>query len=578
VSEKNPGKPRKPARRRPSRHLQAVPSEQTDDSPYSQELMQGLRRALRTGRPVDLLVGVSQLVAATDPRSRNPFAPEDEPAVTLEELVDSFVGTDYAETTAALTVLQAFTGDDLLSARIGKVLKGRRQPMPAWLGHLDEVVVRRVVEMSHVLGDGDDYFLDASFPTGETLTALVYVDHNLGTVVKDAFVIPDGFEAVRRTFEDRMPDDTTLVEVDAATARVVVARAIDEGAAMFPPLETDTWPGCRALVEWLLRTLPEGGTPAKGPEWSEDELATLRDEFFASPYGKVLDGPDERDIFETFMWFASDSGPGDPLRWSPVSVEMLMVDWFPRKIGAETGFLAKVPDVLRKVIEYSHDRGGIRRALTAETLAAVDQWEPEYQRLIRSGRRPEEDLLSYPDLILENLARAVGGRSVLLDLDADPLPDEPFEWAVVPEDIHGRVLEVLALCDGCAAALFDVEHRTAFRRILGRAAAADPTIFRRKGSSDRAAAAVCWAVGRANDTVGARTARIETRQLLEWFGVKGSVSQRAEVFLRAIGANPAEGYPDVVLGSPDYLVSETRRDMIDERDRYLSLSEGGSAR
>jgi hypothetical protein len=34
----------------------------------------------------------------------------------------------------------------------------------------------------------------------------------------------------------------------------------------------------------------------------------------------------------------------------------------------------------------------------------------------------------------------------------------------------------------------------------------------------------------------------------------------------------------VLLGSPDYLVSETRRDMIDQRDHYLSLSEGGSAR
>ena len=50
--------------------------------------------------------------------------------------------------------------------------------------------------MTHVLGDGDDYLLGAVLPSGEAVSALIYVDHNLGTVVKDAFVIPEPLEDV----------------------------------------------------------------------------------------------------------------------------------------------------------------------------------------------------------------------------------------------------------------------------------------------------------------------------------------------------------------------------------------------
>ena len=124
---------------------------------------------------------MSSLLTALDPRTRNPFETNAEPVITLTDLVDSFVGTDYAETTAALTVIRSMVEDELLGSRIGKVLTTRRQPMPQWLGSLDEVTVPRVVMLTHILGDGDDYLLDARVPGGSTFTALVYVDHNLGT-------------------------------------------------------------------------------------------------------------------------------------------------------------------------------------------------------------------------------------------------------------------------------------------------------------------------------------------------------------------------------------------------------------
>ncbi|MEP6817727.1 MAG: hypothetical protein ABI873_19490 [Marmoricola sp.] len=565
-------------------HLRSVPTQEDEsagDGAEDQALFQSLRRALRSDEPVDLLEAVSSLLSVTDPRASNPFS-DDGPRVGLDELVDSFVGTDYAETTAALTVIRALVADELQASRIGKVLATRRQPMPAWLVGLEGVVVPRVVELTHVLGDGDDYLLDARLPTGEAFTALVYVDHNLGTVVKDAFVIAKGLAEVLPRMEQAATDpDQVFADVDPARARAVVTEAIQHGALTYPPLESDTWPACRPLVEWLVRALPAGATVPARPEPSEEELARLRAGFFASSHGRDLDHEDQHGLLESLTWFGTEWGPGDPMRWSPVNVEMLLVDWIPRKIVADPAYLAKVPDLLRAFIGYCHESRAIRHALTLDTLAAVDHWEPEYQRLIRSDRPQGPDALlagllevGYDDsteaLMLESLARVVGGRVALLNLDVEPLPDEPFEWGGVPGDIHDRVREVLDLCDRCAVELLDVEHRTAMRRFLGLAAVGDPAIFRRKSSPARAAAAVAWVVAGANETIGHSTAPMEVRELLAWFGVTGSVSQRAEVFMEAAGVGYLHG--GTGLGQADLLVARRRRQVVEQRERYLAGS------
>jgi len=573
-------------------HLRSVPT--VDEAPRThqpedQQLILGLRKALRSDHPVDFLGAVSSIMAAADPREHNPFS-HDEPHVDLEQLLESFVGVDIAETTAALTVIHSFVSDELAAARIGKELTRRRQPMPAWLNRLYEVEITGVMEMTEVLGDGDDYFLEAALATGENFTALVYVDHNLGTVVKDAFVVPGPLDLVLPRMKELMTPDQTIAAVDAAQTRAIVTEAIDHGALFWPPVESDTWPLCRPLVEWLVRRLPEGGPVPARPEWSDDQLEALRAEFFASSYGRELDRPDERSLLESLNWFGTDYGPGDPLRWSPVNVEILMTDWIPRKIVAEAAYLAKVPNLLRAFIRFCHDHRAIRRELTEETLAAVDHWEPEYQRLIRSSRPQGPAALiagmldsqdfEYDDgydpdepigvFMLRQLDKTVGGRHMLMNLDDAPLPDEPFEWAGVPEDIHSRVREILELSDRCADELLDVEHRTAMRRFVSRAAVGDPVIFRRKGAPDRAAAAVAWVVTKANDSVGLHRS-LEVQGLLAWFGVKGSVAQRAEVFLKAIGVDPHRQYGGMDLGAEDLLVSDRRRQIIELRERYLQM-------
>ena len=134
------------------------------------------------------------MLEVTDPRSDDPFAPHAS-RLSLGDLVESFVGTPYAETTAALRAIHALVPDEVMRARIGRELDERRHPMPDWLTDLDRTQVEpEVWFLTHVLGDGDDYLIGVTLPSGHGLSALVYVDHNLGTVVKDAFVVGELLE------------------------------------------------------------------------------------------------------------------------------------------------------------------------------------------------------------------------------------------------------------------------------------------------------------------------------------------------------------------------------------------------
>ena len=94
---------RRPQQRRPS-HRPAHTSAE------DQAVFQALRRSLRSEGPFELFVAVGGMLEITDPRRRNPFMREDS-GPSLADLVDSFIGTPYAETTAALTVIRALTTD-----------------------------------------------------------------------------------------------------------------------------------------------------------------------------------------------------------------------------------------------------------------------------------------------------------------------------------------------------------------------------------------------------------------------------------------------------------------------------------
>lgn len=563
------------------------------------DLLADVRGALADRHPLSLLTLVSTLLCVTDSRRNHPFARPDAPdlaALTREELVRTFLDVATPETSALLGVIAEMAGDDeVLRARIRRELATRPEVEPAWLAQLSETSTYRAVRMSHILGDGDNIMLGVRLHGGQELTCLVYIDHNLGTLVKDGFVVPEPIADMVAKFKRVTEDpDTRWNDISLADACAWVDAAIELAAITFPPLETETWPACRALVEWITRGLPRGGTGYRRPQWDSATLDRLTDRFFATPYGSRLDDPDHRGLLESLLWYSTDYGPGDPLRWSPVKVEILFDDWIPRKIVAPAEYLAKAPDLLRAFIRFAHAEIGLRPDLTDETLAAIDDREPQYQETIRSPR-PQgpaallaalgvdiEEMADIPvgpeepdcfeHSMLDWLALAVGDPIQLDRLDDDPIPNEPFRWEGISDGVTARVQEVLALTDRCCAEILDSEYRTACRRLLARVASKGPELFSRKGRAETAAAALVWIVGKANDLFEQRSGGIQVSDLMNHFGLRqSSVAQRAATILRAGGFH--DGTYIVRLGAPDYLVAARRRRIIKMRNRYRQLAD-----
>jgi hypothetical protein len=435
-------------------------------SPSQPDLLTDVQRILRVGGPLELLAMVSTMVSLVDPRS---ISPEEQAQwsgsrhgggddLQIDALVDAFVQLDMPETTAVLVALAELVPDERVRIRVRLEATRRADHLPAWVGHIGQAVAYRAAAVTHVRGDGENVLVGVRIGPAHELTVSVFVDHTLGTVVRDAVVVPAPIAEVLATLRAAVDDpDTRYHDIPLADARARISEAVERGARVRPPLETDEWPLCRPLVEWVARRLPDGGVG--------DERPSAR-----------------------------------PQPWS----------------------------------------GGRDRT-----------------------RLDDRDAGS-----LERLADTVGGVEALCALDDRELPDEEFRWDGIADDIRPRVGAVLALCDRVCDEMLDVEHRTACRRLLARIATGGPAVFRRRSRAETAAAAVCWLVGRANDTFHANQGQLRIKDVLAFLRVSGTTpSPRAETLLRAAGIPwPASG--PVELGSPDYLVSARRRVIIAARERF----------
>jgi hypothetical protein len=626
----------RPAGQGRPRHLGLVPPQ--DASPVG-DLLADVRAALRSGEPLDLLALVSTMMSVFDPRLADPFERRDDSAAraSFEDLVVSFIDVPRPETTALLAALAALLPSggpvawsegahpgrpsrrpatprtvpglgELTAAALQRAVVERGHRLPGWLEHVDDAEVTGVTKMTHVLGDGDNVIVGVRIPPRHELSVVVYIDHNLGGVVKDAFVVPEGPPALiarmRRIAQD---PDTEWREMSAADARARITDAVDSGAMTWPPFETDTWPACRPLVEWIVRFMPAGGTIGERAEWSAEETDRIATTFLASPEGARHRPRARREMLDSLLWYGTGYGRCDPLRWSQVSVEIVLTDWVPRKVVAPVSQLRLVPDVLRDLVRFGHRELGIRRELTDETLDAVDSFEPAYLALIRTPRPQGVDAIvqsvrelgglgddvdvddgmdglglgpdldpfaGVADIMLDSLADEVGGPDVLRDLDDRPLPDEPFATAGVPPDLAGLIGEITALCDRWFVSLGEadpdvVELRTATRRLLARIVDRAPEVFRRRATIEGTAAAACWAVASANGLFDGRPGSPRAGDLSAHFGRSGSPSTRARTMLHAARLTDRGAYGPVVL-PPEMLTSRRRGVVIAARDRWLA--------
>lgn len=529
--------------------------------PGEPDLIWDIRRELEADTPLGLLSLASGIIEAARP---DPFG-DRQPRIGLSELVESFAEADMPETIALLAAMQPLLTGKREAAIAERGLRRSNHPRPEF----EPVQVTGTAVLWDRFHDAEDVILSVRTAAGDDFSLIVLVDHNLGSVVKDVLYVDGDLEATLEPLERSGAEDIIEHPLSPADARKRITEAIEWGERMFPPIENESWPMARSLVEWVVRSLPGGGTGYEHREWSVEDREQIMAQFLASPFAADLDD-DQRGMIDPLLWFGCDYGIGEPLNWSPVRVEMFLVDWAPRKLIIPDETLRKLPDLLRAFVRFGHRELDFPGKLTAETLQAVDHFEPQFRVVLRQFEESKGQILSALGdqmfgLPHDWLERKVGGPEELAALDDTPLPDEPFRWEGIPDDIRPEVTEVLRQCDELCDLNLTVEHRTALRRILAKVAVADPAIFRRGSKIERTAAALVWIMGKANDLFDPWDG-IVVADMLEWFGLTGSVTQRAETMLRAIGADDSWFSDTCALGDPNLLVSEMRRSIMEERD------------
>ncbi|MET0726929.1 MAG: DUF6398 domain-containing protein [Acidimicrobiales bacterium] len=531
----------------------APPREGNTDS----ELTRLVGRALAASGPLDLLTLVSSILWASHPAS----APTE--LLRLDELVEMWSDVDDRTTSALLATVAEMASDPALRKAAGAEVVHRDHRLPAWVNCLAQATVTRAVEVSHVLGDGEAFLIELRVPGASAITVDVYVDHNLGTVVKDAFVAPEAIDRLLVSMADLLDDPhTTVAEVDLNSVRAKIDGALARPLSAGSPFshDGDSWPQSRPLVEWVLRLLPSGGTGYVSHRWTVSDQQALSAAFFASPYGRALRDARRQMILQRLLDHIIEGLRGDPMRWSPVTVELVMVGELDHPdLDAEL-----LPDLLRAFVGYCHAERHIPVELTEATIDSVERWVPELRQAI-TDFHAWDGPSSFEERQLEDLAHEVGSETALHRLDAAPLPDEPFVWDEVPTDIRERVAAVLEIIDATCESLFDVEVRTAARRLVARVVAGDPTAFARRGRDETAAAALLWIVATASDAFAEHG--IFVKDFMAHLGLVGrSPAQRADNFLRAARID-THRYPRLALGDPSLLTAARRRWIISRRDR-----------
>ena len=227
------------------------------------DLLAEVAAYLYSDEPLDLLLYVSGLLATVDPRRQNPFDrnADDTAHASLDELTATFATIEEPETSALLACIRQLAGAELVRARARRALATRRHPLPEWLAHLGQATVYRAVEMTEPLGDGDDVVLGLRLASGHEFCLLTYIDHNVGTIVKDGFAVPGGAADLMAQLRGKSTDPDIRFSKTWISPRPGPGstRPSRPGRGRGPRMNPEPGQACRPLVDVAARLMPPGG-------------------------------------------------------------------------------------------------------------------------------------------------------------------------------------------------------------------------------------------------------------------------------------------------------------------------------
>ena len=230
-------------------------------------------------------------------------------------------------------------------------------------------------------GDQQGYYLRFRYPGRATHLLIALYDENLGGIIKDAFAgeVARGSDP-RRSAESQA--DVTVSDVDAGLAAGRIADALATGDVFIDNDWSPEFRETRALLAARLTLLPPAPPLAPEPEPLDDEArAALVEEFLASPHAPAVG--EARSIVYRCLEARCDYGDGDPLRWSPIGVELFMLDYLPRKALLKAAEVGALPEVLTAWVRFALSKRGLAEHLVVETEDAVRDLAPEYLEAVR---------------------------------------------------------------------------------------------------------------------------------------------------------------------------------------------------
>ena len=347
---------------------------------HGPNLVDDARRALRDTSPISLMAMASGIIELCMPRPLD-TAEETENRPVLLETIHSFLHASPG-LAAVTAVIGELVPDEHLAAHIRDDVATAKLPahMPPWIGAMADAEAYDVMKMAHPYNDGDDYLVGVHWPSGEMMSAVVYIDHNIGSAVKDAFLLPDSPEGLRLRFSEMPAQDVTIEATSAADAKARISAAIARGELTEGIEPTESWPAARSVIEWMISLLPEGGTAYDTEPISDADAAAVIDDFVQSSFATGLELPDEtlRAVVQPLIWFAHDYVGGDALRVSPLTVDILLGDWYVNKVELPTIQMILLPMILKAWTRYAHGVRGLPEHMTTETIEAIDRWAPSY--------------------------------------------------------------------------------------------------------------------------------------------------------------------------------------------------------
>lgn len=253
---------------------------------------------------------------------------------------------------------------------------------PAWIDAIDQTRFTEARLATDEFGDQDFLVIGFEAQTGaHTLAALI--DHNIGGIAKDLMVSNDDVGRLLEIWAEVPDNDLVAREIPAEQAAERLRTAIRAHDETFDPPSTDAVPFLRQLALARLKLLPTPLHPTEPEPMTDRQRNRLVKEFIAS--SSVPSGASTAQLARSLVDFKADYADGDPLRWSPIVVEVCLLDWFPRKVTLDADEIDALPDVLRGWIRFAGERRNLPPAGLAETLAAVDTLAPEFRTQMADG-------------------------------------------------------------------------------------------------------------------------------------------------------------------------------------------------